>query len=395
MPHTTEPPSANASASDKTAGETAGKLLLGPGPSPVAARVMRAMAAPVLSHLDPEMMGILDDIRARLGRVFKARDDAFSFAISGTGTSGMEAAVANLTRPGARAIAVVTGYFGDRLAQMLQRYGAVVTRVDGEWGRACDPARLESALKGGGADLVAMVHAETSTGVLNPVGELCRLAAAQGAATIVDAVTSLGAHPVDAAEWDADAVYSCTQKGLGAPSGLAPITFSRRAREFRLKAEATGTEAGSFRLQAEGSRSFYFDLKLLEDYWLNRKYHHTISAPLVYALREALVAVEEEGLEPRWRRHHANHVALVEALATLGLELLPPADERLWSLNAVKVPAGIDEGAIRKRLLDEFDIEIGAGLGPLAGKIWRVGLMGSGSTGENITRLTSALARLL
>jgi alanine-glyoxylate transaminase/serine-glyoxylate transaminase/serine-pyruvate transaminase len=389
MPHTTEPTSANASASakataDKSVDETAGKLLLGPGPSPVAARVMRAMAAPVLSHLDPEMMGILDDIRARLGRVFKARDDAFSFAISGTGTSGMEAAVANLTRPGTRAVAVVTGYFGDRLAQMLQRYGAVVTRVDGEWGRACDPARLESALKGGGADLVAMVHAETSTGVLNPVGELCRLAAAQGAATIVDAVTSLGAHPVDAAEWGADAVYSCTQKGLGAPSGLAPMTFSQRARDFRLR---EGNDSSS--------RSFYFDLKLLEDYWLNRKYHHTISAPLVYALREALVAVEEEGLEPRWRRHHANHVALVEALATLGLELLPPADERLWSLNAVKVPAGVDEGAIRKRLLDEFDIEIGAGLGPLAGKIWRVGLMGSGSTGENITRLTSALASLL
>jgi alanine-glyoxylate transaminase/serine-glyoxylate transaminase/serine-pyruvate transaminase len=302
----------------------------------------------------------------------------------------MEAAVANLTRPGTRAVAVVTGYFGDRLANMLQRYGAVVTRVEIEWGRACDPARLERALKDGGADLVAMVHAETSTGVLNPVAELCRVAASHGAATIVDAVTSLGAHPVDAAAWGADAVYSCTQKGLGAPSGLAPITF-------RLKAEATGIprQSGSFRLQAEEPRSFYFDVNLLHDYWVHRKYHHTISAPLVYALREALVAVEEEGLEPRWRRHQANHAALVEALATLGLELLPPAGERLWSLNAVKVPAGVDEAGIRKRLLDEFKIEIGAGLGPLAGKIWRVGLMGSGSTGENITRLTSALARLL
>jgi alanine-glyoxylate transaminase/serine-glyoxylate transaminase/serine-pyruvate transaminase len=335
---------------------------------------MRAMAAPVLSHLDPAMMAILDDIRARMGRVFKAQDAAFSFAISGTGTSGMEAAVANLTRPGTRAVAVVTGYFGDRLAQMLQRYGAVVTRVDVEWGRACDPARLDTALKAG-ADLVAMVHAETSTGVLNPVAELCRLAASHGAATIVDAVTSLGAHPVDAAAWGADAVYSCTQKGLGAPSGLAPITFSERAREE--------------------CRSFYFDRRLLEDYWLRRKYHHTISAPLVYALREALVAVEEEGLEARWRRHEANHVSLVEALAALGLELLPPAGERLWSLNAVKVPAGVDEAGVRKRLLDEFHIEIGAGLGPLAGKIWRVGLMGSGSTAENITRLTSALGVVL
>ena len=366
------------------------RLLLGPGPSPVAPRVMRAMSAPVLSHLDPDMMAILDDVRARMGKVFKAPAGGFSFAISGTGTAGMEAAVANLTRPGTRAVAVVTGYFGDRLAQMLQRYGAVVSRVDVEWGRACDPAQVETALKAG-ADLVAIVHAETSTGVLNPVAEVCHLAASCGAATIVDAVTSLGAHPVDAATWGADAVYSCTQKGLGAPSGLAPITF-------RLKAEATTSPiagSGGFRLQAEDPRSFYFDLNLLYDYWVNRKYHHTISAPLIYALREALVAVEEEGLDARWRRHETNHVALVEALATLDLELLPPPGERLWSLNAVKVPAGIDEAAVRKRLLDEFSIEIGAGLGPLAGKIWRVGLMGSGSTGENVTRLIAALERVL
>jgi alanine-glyoxylate transaminase/serine-glyoxylate transaminase/serine-pyruvate transaminase len=348
---------------------------------------MRAMAAPVLSHLDPEMMAILDDIRVRLARVFKAADGSLSLAISGTGTAGMEAAVGTLTRPGTRAIAVVTGYFGDRLAQMLQRYGASVTRVDVEWGRACDPARLETALAAG-ADLVTMVHAETSTGVLNPVGEMCALASARGAMTIVDAVTSLGAHRVDAAGWGADVVYSCTQKGLGAPSGLAPIVFSPRARSFRLKAEATG-------VGAEAPRSFYFDLKLLEDYWVNRKYHHTISAPLVYALREALVAVEEEGLEARWERHRVNHLALVDALGALGLQLLPPPAERLWSLNAVSVPAGVDEAGVRKRLLDEHGIEIGAGLGPLAGKIWRVGLMGSGSTKDNITRLTGALKTLL
>src|SRR5439155_177946 len=202
-----------------------------------------------LSHLDPEMMTILDDIRARLARVFRAADGSLSLAISGTGTSGMEAAVGTLTRPGTRAIAVVTGYFGDRLAQMLQRHGASVTRVDVEWGRACDPSRLEAALAAG-ADLVTMVHAETSTGVLNPAGEMCALASARGAMTIVDAVTSLGAHPVDAAGWGADAVYSCTQKGLGAPSGLAPIVFSARARSFRLKPEAT---QGGFHLQVEGS----------------------------------------------------------------------------------------------------------------------------------------------
>jgi alanine-glyoxylate transaminase/serine-glyoxylate transaminase/serine-pyruvate transaminase len=229
--------------------------------------------------------------------------------------------------------------------------------------------------------------------VLNPVAEMCAAAAARGAMTIVDAVTSLGAHPVDAAAWGADAVYSCTQKGLGAPSGLSPITFSKRARDFRadpafrLKADATGG--------AEGSRSFYFDLALLEDYWLNRKYHHTISAPLIYALREALAAVAEEGLEARWERHRLNHLTLADALGGLGLQLLPPPAERLWSLNAVTVPAGVDEARVRKRLLDEFDIEIGAGLGPLAGRIWRIGLMGSGSTRENIGRLEAALKTIL
>jgi alanine-glyoxylate transaminase/serine-glyoxylate transaminase/serine-pyruvate transaminase len=386
----------------------AGTLLLGPGPSPVSPRIMRAMQAPVLSHLDPGMMAILDDIRIRLGRSFRAPEGAFSFAVSGTGTSGMETAVANLTRPGARAIAVVTGYFGDRLAQMLRRYGAEVSRVEVEWGRACDPAQLEKALAGG-ADIVTMVHAETSTGVLNPVEDLCRLAQARGARTIVDAVTSFGAHPVDAAAWGADCVYSCSQKGLGAPSGLAPVTFrlkpeatefSRGAQSGQEKPSGTEKPSGSeklsgFHLQVEESRSFYFDLRLLHDYWVDRKYHHTISAPLIYALHEALAEVEEEGLEARWARHRTNHAALVDALAALDLELLPPAAERLWSLNAVKLPPGVDDAGIRRALLQDFHIEIGAGLGPLAGKIWRVGLMGSGSTPENVARLSAALATLL
>jgi alanine-glyoxylate transaminase/serine-glyoxylate transaminase/serine-pyruvate transaminase len=234
-----------------------------------------------------------------------------------------------------------------------------------------------------------MVHAETSTGVINPVAELCAVASACGAMTIVDAVTSLGAHPVDAAAWGADAVYSCTQKGLGAPSGLAPIVFSRRARDFRLP--STSLRPG----KAEDPRSFYFDLALLEDYWLHRKYHHTISAPLVYALREALVAVAEEGLEVRWARHRANHLAFADRLQAIGLRLLPPPAERLWSLNAVSVPDGVDEARVRTRLLDEYNIEIGAGLGPLAGRIWRVGLMGSGSTRENIALLADALKTLV
>jgi alanine-glyoxylate transaminase / serine-glyoxylate transaminase / serine-pyruvate transaminase len=355
------------------------RLLLGPGPSPVAPRVMRAMGAPVLSHLDPDMMAILDDIRSRLRATFRAPDSALAIAISGTGTSGMEAAVANLTRAGSRALVVVTGYFGDRLVQMLQRYGATVDRVDTEWGRACDPSAVERALESHRADLVAMVQAETSTGVLNPVADICGIAARHGALTIVDAVTSLGAHPVDAGTWGADVVYSCTQKGLGAPSGLAPIVFSTRAREHH----------------SAGPRSFYFDIGLLEDYWVRRKYHHTISAPLIFALREALVAIEEEGLEPRWQRHCDQHLALAAGLDAMGLRLLPPVGERLWSLNAVVVPDGVDEAVVRTRLLAESNIEIGAGLGPLAGRIWRVGLMGSGSTATNVRLLLSALKHAL
>ncbi len=354
------------------------RLLLGPGPSPVSARVMRAMAHPVLSHLDPALMSLLDDLRRRLDAVFRASAGAFSFAVSGTGTSGMEAAVANATKPGTKALVVVTGYFGDRLAQMLERYGATVSRVDVEWGRACDPSAVERALKAQGADVVAVVHAETSTGVLNPVADVMELAAGHGALTIVDTVTSLAAMPVAAGTWGADICYSCSQKGLGAPSGMAPVSFSARALERRAP-----------------SRSFYLDLSLLEDYWIRRKYHHTISSPLVFALHESLLVVDEEGLEVRWQRHERHHRALAAGLDALGLSLLPPPGERLWTLNAVRVPEGVDEATIRRTLLDEFNIEVGAGLGPLAGRIWRVGLMGAGSTVNNLILFISALERVL
>jgi len=354
------------------------RLLLGPGPSPVSPRVMQAMASPILSHLDPAMVTILDDVREHLASAFRAGDGAFSFAVSGTGTSGMEAAVANVTKAGSRAAVVVGGYFGDRLAQMLERYGARVSRIPVEWGRACDPDQLSRALQAGGADIVAMVHGETSTGVVNPIQDMIAAARTHGALTIVDAVTTLGGVTLATGEWDADVCYSCTQKGLGAPSGLAPITFSKRALEARIP-----------------SRSFYLDLALLEDYWVRRKYHHTISSPLIYALHEALAVVEEEGLAARWDRHRRHHLALAAGLDALGVGLLPPAAERLWTLNAVRVPDGVDEPAVRRRLLEEFGIEIGAGLGPLAGKIWRVGLMGAGSTLSNILLFLSAFERVL
>jgi alanine-glyoxylate transaminase / serine-glyoxylate transaminase / serine-pyruvate transaminase len=355
------------------------RILLGPGPSPVSPRVMRAMVAPVLSHLDPDMLAMLDEVRARLTNVFQAPEDALSLAISGTGTAGMEAAVANLVREGSHVLVVVNGYFGDRLADMCLRYGALVNKVEVPWGRAVDPDAVRRALRAGGADIVAVVHAETSTGVLNPVDAIAEVAREFNCLTLVDAVTSLAAHPVDVTGWKLDAVYSCTQKGIGAPSGLAPITFSAQARS-RFKSSA---------------RSFYFDLGLLESFWVGRKYHHTIAAPLIYALREALLAIDEEGLEQRWARHRRHHLVLAAGIGAMGLELLPPEGERLWTLNAVCVPDGVDEAAVRRYLLDQFNLEIGAGLGPLAGRIWRVGLMGSGSSSQLILLFLSALERAL
>lgn len=354
------------------------RVLLGPGPSMVSPRVMRAMAAPVLSHLDPDLVKILDEVRAQLGRVFRAPQGSFAFAVSGTGTSGMETAVANLVSEGTRALVVVSGYFGDRLAQMCQRYGARVARLEVEWGRACDPEALRRALRNEPADVVAMVHAETSTGVLNPVDAMAAIAREHDALTIVDAVTSLGGHPLEIERWGIDACYSCSQKCVGAPSGMSPIVFSPSALARRTSA-----------------RSFYLDLALLEDYWVRRKYHHTLCSSLLYALFEAVVMVEEEGLEARWDRHRRHHLAFAAGIDAMGLELLPPVAERLWTLNAIAVPEGINEANVRKHLLDRFNIEVGAGLGPLAGRIWRVGLMGASSSRELIVLFLGALEQAL
>jgi alanine-glyoxylate transaminase/serine-glyoxylate transaminase/serine-pyruvate transaminase len=357
---------------------SAERILLGPGPSLIAPRVMRALAAPVLSHLDPEFVPMLDDVRAMLRRVFRADDEALTLATSGTGTSAMEAAVANVVSEGSRGVVVVTGYFGDRLAQMFARYGARVSRVDVEWGRACDPEQLREHLRREGADIVGMVHAETSTGVLNPVRELAAIAREHGALTIVDTVTSLGGQHVDVAGWGVDVAYSCSQKGIGAPSGMSPLVV-----------------AGPARARLVPCRSFYLDLALLEDYWVRRTYHHTLSTSLVYALREALLRVEEDGLENREARHERHHLALAAGLEALGLSLLPPPGERLWTLNAVRTPDGVDEAAVRRTLLTTFNLEVGAGLGPLAGKIWRVGLMGASSTPQTLLQFLGVLEAAL
>jgi alanine-glyoxylate transaminase/serine-glyoxylate transaminase/serine-pyruvate transaminase len=336
------------------------------------------MGSPVLSHLDPEFVPLLDDVRTRLEHVFQAPAESLTIATSGTGTSGMEAIIANLVKDGTRVLVVVGGYFGERLAEIVRRYGAVVSRVDVEWGRAVDPETVRAALRATPADIVAVVHAETSTGVLNPVAELAAVAHEAGALILVDTVTSLGGHPVDVAGWGLDAVYSCSQKCIGAPSGMAPIAWTPGARA-----------------RAVPCRSFYLDLALLEDYWVRRKYHHTLSSSMLYALREALIAVEEEGLERRWARHRLHHDALAQGLAALGVDLLPPAAERLWTLNAVRVPPGVDEAAVRRTLLTQFSMEVGAGLGPLAGKIWRVGLMGASSTPALVTLFLGAFGHAL
>jgi alanine-glyoxylate transaminase/serine-glyoxylate transaminase/serine-pyruvate transaminase len=344
----------------------------------VSPRVMRTMAAPVLSHLDPDLMAMMDELRGRLKETFRAPEGSFCLAVSGTGTSAMETAVANLVGDGTRVLSLVGGYFADRIAGMCQRYGGQVVRLEYEWGRSVDPDAVRMRLRESGADVLTIVHAETSTGVLNPVEQIAAIANEHGALTIVDAVTSFGGHPLEVAKWDVGACYSCAQKCIGAPSGIAPVAFSPEALKRRVTA-----------------RSFYFDITLLEDYWLRRKYHHTICASLIYALREALLMVEEEGLEARWARHERHHRALAAGIEAMGLSLLPPAGERLWTLNAVRVPDGVDEAAVRKQMLQQFDIEIGAGLGPLAGKIWRVGLMGASSTPDIIILFLGAFESVL
>ncbi len=354
------------------------RLLFGPGPSMVSARVMSALARPVLGHLDPVLLSTMDDLRARLARVFRAPSGSRVLAVSGTGTSAMETAIANLVEPGRKVLVVVTGYFGARLAEIARRYGADVQTVEGEWGRAIDPAAVEKVLASFAADLVAIVHAETSTGVRNPVREVTTLAHAKGALVVADCVTSLGGQEVDMAAWGVDVAYSGAQKCLGAPSGLAPVAF-----------------APSSLARLVACRSFYFDIGLLEDYWAARKYHHTICSPLVFAFHEALVAIEEESLEARWARHAAVHEAFARGVGHLGLSFLVPESERLMTLNTVNIPDGVNDAAVRTALRDRFSIEIGAGMGPLAGKVWRIGLMGASASEAHVVTLVGALRSVL
>lgn len=358
------------------------RILLGPGPSDVAEPILRAMASPIVGHLDPQFLALMDEVRRMLRLVWRTEHES-TFAIPGTGTSGMEACLVNLLEPGERILIGVSGYFGARLVEVATRVGAEVTTVEAPWGEPISEPRMLEEIARVRPSVVAFVHAETSTGVCQPVPRIARAAHEAGALVVVDCVTSLGGIPVEVDAWSIDAAYSCTQKCLGAPPGLAPVTFSPRALE-------------KMRSRRTKPRSFYLDVALLESYWnTERAYHHTAPISLHYALHAALRAVLAEGLDTRFERHRRNHEALVTGLHALGLELLPAPAHGLVTLHAVRVPAGVDEAAVRKELLVEHAVEIGAGLGPLRGKIWRIGLMGSSSTSNNVLLLLAALEKAL
>ena len=358
------------------------RTLLGPGPSDVAPSVLTAMARPTLGHLDPEFLEIMDQVRSMLRSVFRTSNE-LTFPMSGTGSSGMETCFANLVEPGDEVLIGVNGVFGTRMVDVAQRCGATVTKVEGEWGRALTEAQFQEAAAGKSFKVVACVHAETSTGVLQDIAPVKRVADASGALLLVDCVTSLGGHELAIDEWGIDAAYSGTQKCLSCPPGLAPVTFSPRAQEVLANRKTP-------------VQSWYLDLSMIANYWgAERAYHHTAPINMLYGLHEALRLVLEEGLETRIARHAQNAAALVSGLEAMGLEPRVPAHERLTPLTAVAVPDGIDDATIRGFLLREFGVEIGGGLGPMKGNTWRIGLMGSGSSRKNVTSCLSGLLSAL
>jgi alanine-glyoxylate transaminase/serine-glyoxylate transaminase/serine-pyruvate transaminase len=358
------------------------RLLFGPGPSLVAPRVYEAMAQPVVGHLDPFFFQVAGEIRELLGYAYSTANQ-FNLAISGTGSSGMEAAVTNFVEPGTRFALLTNGFFADRLGEMAKRQGADVACLEQNWGQPFDAGAVREFIRKQQPDVVAFVQAETSTGMYNQAKPICDAAHEAGALTIADCVTSLGAMPVLVDDNRIDVAYSCTQKGLGCPPGLSPMTVSPRALD-RLKDRRSPV------------RSWYLDLQLLDSYFTGRKYHHTASATLFYALREGLAMVAEEGRENRWERHRRNHEAFVAGIDALGLKMLVENPvNRLWTLNTPCVPDGVDDAKVRQYLLDKRGIEISGGFGPLAGKVFRIGLMGYGSTAENVTLVLDALADAL
>lgn len=359
------------------------RLLLGPGPSMVHPRVLRALSAPLLGHLDPVFLTVMNDVQTLLRYVFQT-SNRFTIAISGTGSAGMEASIVNFVEPGDAVVVGINGVFGGRLASVIERCGGKAIRVEAPWGECLDPSALDQALRRSGpVKAVAVVHAETSTGAWQPLDDIAKICRQHGALFVVDAVTSLGGVPVEVDRLGIDVCYSGTQKCLSCPPGLAPFTMSDRALAV-VKQRRTPCQ------------SWYLDMSLIADYWAEgkRAYHHTAPISMLYALREALRLVEEEGLPARFNRHQMNSDALVAGLEELGLTPLPRIGQRLPVLNCVTVPSHILEAEVRAELLTNYGIEIGGGLGPLKGKVWRIGLMGESSTEAHVLTLLNALESL-
>jgi alanine-glyoxylate transaminase/serine-glyoxylate transaminase/serine-pyruvate transaminase len=359
------------------------RLLMGPGPTMVEPRVYQAMARPIVSHVDPYFFEVTEDVRRWLQLAFGARNE-FTLAISGTGTAGMETAITNFTNPGEKFVVLANGYFCDRISDIAARQGAEVVRLEKSWGEVFSDREARDFISREKPAVVAYVQAETSTGAFQKGKAIAEAAHAAGALVIADCVTSLGGMPVQADENGIDIAYSCSQKGLSCPPGLAPITVSERAMK-------------KLRARTSPVRSFYFDLKLLDEYYEGaHRYHHTAPITMFYALREALAILAGEGLENRFERHRCNHLALVAGLEAMGLEMhVPDPANRLWTLNTPCVPEGVDDVGVRRRLLNEHGIEILGGFGPLAGKVFRIGLMGASSTRENVLTLLDRLAACL
>ena len=359
------------------------KLLLGPGPSNPDPRVLRALSEPTLGHLDPDFVSIMDETTELLRYVFTTKN-RLTIPVSGTGSAGMEAAIVNMLEPGDTAIICVAGVFGERMVDVAGRAGAQVIRVDAPWGEPIDPDDLKKAVKlNPHARVIGIVHAETSTGVLQPLDEIARIAHEAGMRLVVDAVTSLGGVRVPVDELGLDFVYSGTQKCLSCPPGLSPVTVN----------EETLT---SIKSRKKGCQSWYLDLSMIERYWgSERFYHHTAPVNMIYALNEALRIIREEGLEARWKRHRLNQQALITGLEAMGLKLVVKPEYRLPSLTTVFLPEGVDDVAARRKLLDEFGIEVGGGLGKFKGKVWRIGLMGTNSTKPVVLTLLTAMECVL
>ena len=359
------------------------RLLLGPGPSLVHPRVLRALSTPLLGHLDPVFLTVMNDIQSSLRMIFET-EHRFTIAISGTGSAGMEASIVNLVEPGDAVIVGINGIFGTRLASVVDRCGGKAIRVEAPWGECIQPDAIEHALvRSGPVKAVAIVHAETSTGAWQPLEDIGALCRRHDALFVVDAVTSLGGLAVGVDRLGIDVCYSGTQKCLSCPPGLSPFTMSEQA-------------LAAVKARRLPCQSWYLDMGLIAEYWTegSRAYHHTAPISMLYGLREALRLIEEEGLSARYKRHQINSNALLAGLEVLGLVPLPPAGRRLPMLNCVMLPAQIPEADIRARLLSQYGIDIGGGLGPLKGKVWRIGLMGESSTEANVLSLLNALEAL-